>query len=72
MTKLILIAAALASAPLAAQPIVTTASQEPSWKKAEAEIAARRSIPGATARAKNVIIFIGDGMGVSTIAAGRI
>ena len=72
MTKMILIAAALAAAPLAAQPVTTTASHEPSWKKAEAEVAARRSIPGAGARAKNVIIFIGDGMGVSTIAAGRI
>ncbi|PZU51093.1 MAG: alkaline phosphatase [Sphingomonas sp.] len=70
--KQILILAALAAAPLSAQPISTTASQEPSWKKAEAEIAARRSIPGGTARAKNVIIFIGDGMGISTIAAGRI
>ncbi|TPE61784.1 alkaline phosphatase [Sandaracinobacter neustonicus] len=70
--KKILILAALAASPLAAQPIKTTASEEPSWKKAEAEIAARRQIPGGAARAKNVIIFIGDGMGVSTIAAARI
>ena len=70
--KNILILAALAASPLAAQPIKTTASQEPSWTKAEAEIAARRQIPGGTARAKNVIIFIGDGMGISTIAAARI
>ncbi|MCG2841770.1 alkaline phosphatase [Sandaracinobacter sp. RS1-74] len=66
-----LVAAPLA-APLAAQSISTTASREPSWKKAEAEVAARRSTPGAGQRAKNVIIFIGDGMGVSTITAARI
>jgi alkaline phosphatase len=68
----LLLAQSLALQPLAAQPLQTTAAQEPSWKKAEAEIAARKSTPGANARAQNVIIFIGDGMGISTIAAGRI
>lgn len=72
MKILITTVAALAAAPLLAQSLTTTASQEPSWKKAEAEIAARSSTPGANARAKNVIIFIGDGMGISTISAARI
>jgi alkaline phosphatase len=64
--------ALLATAPLAAQPLRTPAAAEPSWKKAEAEIAARRAMPGATARAKNVILFIGDGMGITTVTAARI
>jgi alkaline phosphatase len=29
-------------------------------------------MPGATARAKNVILFIGDGMGITTVTAARI
>lgn len=63
---------AAVAAPLAAQPLRTPASAEPSWKKAEAEIAARKGTPGATARAKNVILFVGDGMGITTITAARI
>ena len=72
MKLLIPAAAALVAAPLAAQSLNTTASQEPSWKKAEAEVAARAAATGDKSHAKNVIIFIGDGMGISTIAAGRI
>ncbi len=72
MKLLITTVAVLAAAPLAAQSLNTTASREPSWKKAEAEVAARAAATGDRARAKNVIIFIGDGMGVSTIAAARI
>ena len=64
--------AALLSAPLSAQPFQTSASAEPSWKKAVSEIEARKGTKGADARAKNVILFIGDGMGVSTITAARI
>jgi alkaline phosphatase len=63
---------AAVAAPLAAQPLRTAASAEPSWKKAEAEIAARKGTPGANARAKNVILFVGDGMGITTITAARI
>jgi alkaline phosphatase len=64
--------AAFFALPLAAQPVVSAASAEPSWKKAVAEIEARRGTPGADARAKNVILFVGDGMGISTITAARI
>lgn len=71
--KLPLVAiAAILAAPAFAKPLETTAAQEPTWKKAEGEITARSSTPGANARAKNVILFIGDGMGISTIAAARI
>ncbi len=72
MKFLITTVAAFAAAPLLAQSITTTASQEPSWKKAEAEVNARAAAIADKSRAKNVIIFIGDGMGISTIAAGRI
>lgn len=63
---------AAVAAPLTAQPLRTAASADPSWTKAEAEIAARKSTPGANARARNVILFIGDGMGITTITAARI
>ncbi len=69
---LALLVAAPLAAPLAAQPVRTTASAEPSWKKAAAEVAERSRAPGARARAKNVILFVGDGMGITTITAARI
>ena len=66
-------AAFLIGAPALAAPLVsTTAAAEPSWQKAAAEVAARSKTPGANARARNIILFIGDGMGISTITAGRI
>ena len=68
MKFLITTVAALAAAPLLAQSIATTASQEPSWKKAEAEVNARAAAIADKSRAKNVIIFIGDGMvGLNTV-----
>lgn len=67
-----LVAAPLMSAPVRSAPVQTTAAAEPSWKKAAAELAARAQQPGAGQRAKNIILFIGDGMGVSTITAARI
>jgi alkaline phosphatase len=70
--KLLFAAALLAAAPLSAQPVSTSASAEPSWAKASAEIAARSRAPGANKRAKNVILFIGDGMGITTVTAARI
>ncbi len=79
--KHLLLCALLAAAPLCAQSVNTAASAEPSWKKAVAEIearsrtldgAARGRAAGANARAKNVILFIGDGMGPSTVTAARI
>jgi alkaline phosphatase len=68
----ILLVLALAATPLAARPVTTTASAEPGWTKAAAEIEARSRAPGAEARAKNIILFIGDGMGITTVTAARI
>lgn len=46
-------------------------SDDPYYQKAESAVAARLS-DAHTPQAKNVIIFVGDGMGISTITAGRI
>lgn len=56
-------------APTLAGPPVTTAEYR---AQGEAEAAARRAPPKRAKKAKNLIVFIGDGMGVSTITAGRI
>jgi len=40
--------------------------------RGEAALRRLKSEPAPTTNAKNVIIFIGDGMGISTITAGRI
>jgi alkaline phosphatase len=66
-----LLVAALAH-PLAAEPVRTAAAADSSWKKSAAEVAARQGAPGGDARAKNVILFVGDGMGITTITAARI
>ena len=43
------------------------------YQRASASVAARAKAGPATAgRARNVILFIGDGMGISTITAARI
>lgn len=60
------------AAPSLAAPVVTSASADPSFAIAKAEVAARAKSAGASARAKNVILFIGDGMGITTITAARI
>jgi alkaline phosphatase len=67
-----LIAANPAASSAMAQSLASPASAEPSWAKAAAEVGARSKAPGARARAKNVILFIGDGMGITTITAARI
>jgi alkaline phosphatase len=55
--------------PAVAQDSGTTASYR---QQGEAELEVRRSAAARPDRARNVIIFIGDGMGVSTITAARI
>jgi len=43
------------------------------YQQASARVAARAKAGPATAhRARNVILFVGDGMGISTITASRI
>ncbi len=66
---LVLAALSTASAPLLAKPASSTAEYR---AQGEAQAAAHRAAPNHGEKAKNLIIFIGDGMGVSTITAGRI
>lgn len=66
---LLVAALSTASTPLLAGPAATTAEYR---AQGEAEAAARRAPPRRGSKAKNLIIFIGDGMGISTITAGRI
>lgn len=42
------------------------------WESGKAALEARLALESKTGRAKNVILFIGDGMGVSTVTAARI
>ncbi len=58
-----------AHAPLIAAPAATTDAYR---TQGEAQAAAHRASPRHGEKARNLIIFIGDGMGVSTITAGRI
>ena len=66
---LLLAALSTASAPLLAKPAASTAEYR---AQGEAQAAAHRAAPNHGDKAKDLIIFIGDGMGVSTITAGRI
>jgi alkaline phosphatase len=42
------------------------------FQAAQADLKARLAVQPRTGRAKNVILFVGDGMGVSTVTAARI
>ncbi|MFA7441453.1 MAG: alkaline phosphatase [Sphingomonadaceae bacterium] len=52
--------------------IETPARQDAWWARGEAEVAANADKINRQTRAKNVILFVGDGMGISTITAARI
>lgn len=52
-------------------PVTTVQAEDGYYKTAQQRVAARGEMRKA-GQAKNVILFIGDGMGVSTITAGRI
>jgi alkaline phosphatase len=67
-----LIALATLSTPARAADPPTADTNE--WRRAgrEAIARARELAPARTRRAKNVILFVGDGMGVTTITAARI
>lgn len=47
-------------------------AQDPSFVAAQAAAKAKGEVVPNTKKAKNVILFIGDGMGISTVAAARI
>ena len=60
---------AFIAGPSLAQQATTSAEYR---AQGEAEVAARIASPERPDRARNIIIFIGDGMGVSTLTAARI
>jgi alkaline phosphatase len=62
------VAALVAAAPAAAADPRTN----PWWQAGRAAVAQARDEVGGSARAKNVILFVGDGMGVATVTAARI
>jgi alkaline phosphatase len=64
----LLMGAGLASAQQGSNP----ATADPWWALGRAEVAARSKAPAANRRARNVILFVGDGMGPSTVTAARI
>lgn len=65
------IQAAESEASLADRAALPIQAMDPYYQKAEAAVASRLG-DTHTPKAKNVIIFVGDGMGISTITAGRI
>jgi alkaline phosphatase len=60
----------LAAGPSFAQP--PNQANDSYFKQGRAELQQRLKLRPNTGRAKNVILFVGDGTGVSTITAGRI
>ncbi len=75
MRHLILLAAVLAgplAAAPAAKPMLDTPVKDAWWQEARAALASRLAVVNRPKRAKNVILMVGDGMGVSTITAARI
>lgn len=69
MTKAL---AAAALAVMLALPARAQVTSDPTWQAARSALAERVRSAGKSARAKNVILFVGDGMGVSTVTAARI
>lgn len=67
-----LVAVVLATAAHAAPVLTTSATQDPYWAAGRATLETRLHIVNRPVHAKNVILFIGDGMGISTITAARI
>ncbi|WP_353217968.1 alkaline phosphatase [Sandarakinorhabdus sp.] len=63
---------ALPVSALAAGPILDTPVQDDWWQGGRAALDARLKIVNRPKRAKNVILMVGDGMGIATITAARI
>jgi alkaline phosphatase len=67
-----LVQAAPKPAPKVAAPVIDAAPGDPYFKAGEAALAKALAVAPNTGRAKNVILFLGDGMGISTVVASRI
>ncbi len=67
-----ILALAFVAAPAMAQQLVTPVKDDSYWQAGRAKVAERAQLAGKQKRAKNVILIVGDGMGVTTVAAARI
>jgi alkaline phosphatase len=63
---------ALATPAIAGPVLDTPAASNHYWAEGRARLAERLAVVNRPKRAKNVILLIGDGMGISTITAARI
>jgi len=63
---------AAAAVPATAAPTLQTPQKDAYWDAGRATLAARMRVVNRPKRARNVILMVGDGMGISTITAGRI
>lgn len=64
--------AALLATPTVAAPVLDTPVKDAWWAEGRAALDARLKLVNRPKRAKNVILMVGDGMGISTITAARI
>jgi alkaline phosphatase len=69
--RALLLAAVLAT-PVFAAPVLDTPVKDQWWADGRAALEARLKVVNRPKRAKNVILMVGDGMGISTITAARI
>ncbi len=73
MRMMVAAAALLVAGPAIAGPqLATPVTGDDYWQSGRAAIAARLKVINRPQRAKNVILMIGDGMGVATVTAARI
>jgi alkaline phosphatase len=73
MMRMMLMAALLAAtAPALAAPVLDTPVKDNWWQGGRAALDARLKVVNRPKRAKNVILMVGDGMGIATITAARI
>jgi alkaline phosphatase len=72
MTLRIIALAALLATPAFAAPVLDTPVKDSWWADGRAALDARLRVVNRPKRAKNIILMVGDGMGVSTLTAARI
>jgi alkaline phosphatase len=73
MMRMMLMAALLAATvPALAAPVLDTPVKDDWWQGGRAALDARLKVVNRPKRAKNVILMVGDGMGIATITAARI
>ena len=72
MRTTLILGLALVAAPVLAGPTLETPRHDDYWEAGRAALATRMQVVNRPKHARNVILMIGDGMGISTITAARI